>query len=132
VKIFVSHGSHDTWIARQMARCIGECGADVSIDTYDLLTGDDVRATLARLLGQVTELVVLFTPHSLDRAWVWAEVGTVLFTGRRVVPIFHGMMRADLGTGGLGLLDGLKDLQLNDFDRYLAEIRQRVAHEQSA
>jgi hypothetical protein len=130
VIVFVSHGSHDVWIARQMARCIGECGAEVSIDIYDLASGDDVTARLSLLLAQAAELVVLFTPFSKSRAWVWMEVGVMRLNGKRVVPIFHGMTRSDLAdSGGDGALAGIVDRQLNDFDLYLAELRGRVGRE---
>jgi hypothetical protein len=133
VIVFVSHGSHDAWIARQMARCIGECGAEVLIDAYNMASGDDVTSRLSSLLSQANELVVLFTPFSKERAWVWMEVGVMRLNGKRVVPIFHGMSKRDLiRSGGDGALAGLVDRQLNDFDIYLAELRGRVNREHIA
>jgi hypothetical protein len=129
MKVFVSHASHDTWIARQMARCIQECGVDVLIDAYDVKSGDDVVTALAELLEQSAELVVLFTPASLRRAWLWMEIGVMRMNGKRVVPIFYGMTVADLAdTGGTGAIAGLVSRQLNDFDHYLNEVRGRVEH----
>lgn len=131
MKVSVSHASTDTWIARQMARCIRECGTDVIIDAYDLKTGDDVVPRLSEMLEQSTELVVLFTPASRSRAWVWMEIGHMRFSRKRVVPIFHGMTEADLAdTGGIGAVATLVPRQLNDFDRYLAELKER-AHDAS-
>jgi hypothetical protein len=130
MKVFVSHGSHDSWIARQMARCIGECGAEVLIDAYDLESGDDVTERLSGLLAQAAELVVLFTPFSKSRAWVWMEVGVMRLNRKRVVPIFHGMTKRDLAdVGGDGALAGLVERQLNEFDHYLVELRARVSRE---
>ncbi len=129
MKVFVSHASHDAWIARQMARCIQDCGVDVLIDAYDLKSGDKVVDTLAALVGQATEMVALFTPFSKNRAWVWMEIGAMLLTGKRVIPIFHGMTRRDLAKfGGDGAIAGLVDRPLNDFDLYLAELRDRASH----
>ncbi len=128
--VFLSHGSNDIWIARQMVRCIQECGAQVRFDAYDLVSGDDVTAKLSGFLGQSTELVVLFTPFSKNRAWVWMEIGVMLLNGKRVVPVFHGMTKRDLArSGGDGALAGLVDRRLNDFDLYLTELKGRVAHE---
>jgi hypothetical protein len=42
VRVFVSHGSHDTWIAKQMARCIEACDATTFVDVYDIKTGDEL------------------------------------------------------------------------------------------
>ena len=128
MKVFISHGSHDSWIARQMARCIGECGAEVLIDAYDLESGDDVTERLSGLLAQATELVVLLTPFSKSRAWVWMEVGVMRLNRKRVVPIFHGMTKRDLAeSGGDGAVVGLVERQLNEFDHYLVELKARVA-----
>jgi hypothetical protein len=130
VIVFVSHGSHDTWIAKQMARCIQECGVEVLIDSYDLASGDDVTEALSGLLERATELVVLFTPFSKSRAWVWMEIGVMRLNRKRVVPVFHGMTKRDLAeSGGDGALAGLVERQLNEFDLYLAELKGRVARE---
>lgn len=130
MKVFVSHGSHDAWIARQIARCVGECGAEVLIDASELESGDDVAERLSGLLAEADELVVLFTPFSKNRAWVWMEVGVMRFNRKRVVPIFYGMTKRDLAdSGGDGALAGLVERQLNEFDHYLVELKARVSHE---
>ena len=113
-----------------MARCIGECGAEVLIDAYDLESGDEVTERLSGLLSQASELVVLFTPHSKSRAWVWMEVGGMRLNRKRVVPIFYGMTKRDLAdSGGDGALTGLVERQLNEFDHYLVELKARVSNE---
>jgi hypothetical protein len=132
MKVFVSHGSYDSWIARQMATCIGEAGAEVLIDAYDLESGDDVTERLSGLLAQASELVVLFTPYSQNRAWVWMEVGVMRLNRKRVVPIFYGMTKRDLAvSGGDGALAGLVERQLNEFDHYLVELKARVSRDAS-
>jgi hypothetical protein len=127
MNVFVSHGSHDAWIARQMARCIGECGAEVLIDAYDLESGDDVAERLSGLLVMAAELVVLFTPYSKSRAWVWMEIGVMRLNRKRMVPIFYGMTKRDLAdSGGDGALAGLLERPLNEFDHYLVELKARI------
>lgn len=126
----MSHGSHDKWIAQQIARCVRECGVEVRIDAYDLKSGDGVQETLSELLKNAMELVVLFTPYSKNRAWVWMEIGAMLLNGKRVVPIFYGMTKNDLAeSGGDGALAGTVERQLDDFDLYLGELKKRVARE---
>lgn len=113
-----------------MARCIADTGAEVSIDAYDLVSGDDVTETLSGLLERSSELVVLFTPFSKNRAWIWMEVGVMRLSRKRVVPVFHGMTTRDLiETGGDGALAGLLERQLNEFDLYLSELKVRVGRE---
>jgi hypothetical protein len=43
LRVFVSHGARDTWIAKQIARCIHDLGVDTFIDAYDIETGDDIE-----------------------------------------------------------------------------------------
>jgi hypothetical protein len=42
--VFISHGWHDRWIAKKMARLIAEAGATPFIDIFDLKKGDRGRA----------------------------------------------------------------------------------------
>jgi len=127
MRIFISHASADTWIARQMARCTQECEVEVMIDAWDLKSGDEVVPALAEMLARSDELAVLFTPSSRVRAWVWMEIGFMRLNRKRVVPIFHGMTARNLSdTGEEGAIIGLMTRQLNDFDQYLDELRRRV------
>jgi hypothetical protein len=127
--VFVSHGSHDTWIARQMARCIGDCGVETFIDAYDIKTGDRWEDVLITELDRASELAVMFTPFSRSRAWVWMEIGAALRGRKRVVPFFYGMTMRDLEKQGtVWPLSGTYARGLNDFDVYLAELRERMAH----
>lgn len=127
----MSHGSHNTWIARQMARCIGECGAETFLDAYDIKTGDRWEDILITEIDRATELAVLFTPFSRNRAWVWMEIGAALRGRKRIVPFFFGMTIRDLEKHGVAWpLPGTQVRGLNDFDVYLAELRERVTHAQ--
>jgi len=131
MRVFVSHGSHDTWIARQMARCIGECGADTFIDAYDIKTGDRWEDILITAIDRATELAVLLTPFSRNRAWVWMEIGAALRGGKRITPFFFGMTMRDLEKHGtVWPLSATQARGLNDFDTYLAELRGRIADAQ--
>ncbi len=40
-RVFISHSSVDTWVARQIARYIEECGASTFLDEADIEYGDD-------------------------------------------------------------------------------------------
>ncbi|HEY1935098.1 MAG TPA: toll/interleukin-1 receptor domain-containing protein [Acetobacteraceae bacterium] len=70
VRVFVSHGSHDTWIARQMARRIDDCGATTFIDVYDIKTGDE-----------------WLSPAALHSPSVMSEIGTALASRKPVIPV---------------------------------------------
>jgi len=72
--VFISHGWHDRWIAKQMARLIAEAGATPFIDIFDLKKGDRIEAKILEGLDRASELIALRTPWSVDRNWVWAEM----------------------------------------------------------
>jgi TIR domain len=125
-----THGTHDGWIARRMARRIGETSVEAHIDNGDLRSGDDLREELSRLLARSDERVVLLTRFSMGRAWVWMEVGHMLFSRERVIPVLCGVSRKDLArSGGDGALANIVERQLNDFNLYVDELRRRVPHE---
>lgn len=73
--VFVSHSGEDTWVARQVARCIADCGAKPFLDQADIAVGADFEEDIREFLDQADELVVLFTPWSLERPYVWVEIG---------------------------------------------------------
>lgn len=73
-RVFISHGWHDRWIARQMARLISDVDATPFIDIFDIKKGDRIEAKVQQGLEQADELVALLTPWSVDRNWVWAEI----------------------------------------------------------
>jgi hypothetical protein len=72
--VFISHGWHDRWIAKQMARLISDVGATPFIDFFDIKRGDRIEPEIQRGLAEAAELVALLTPWSVDRNWVWAEI----------------------------------------------------------
>ncbi len=39
--VFVSHSSRDTWVAKQIAREIGQAGAETFLDAASIEVGDD-------------------------------------------------------------------------------------------
>ena len=129
MKVFLSHGAHDAWIARQMARRIEECGAETFLDVNDIETGDEWRSRIkAEIIGS-DELVALLTPFSRRRSWLWNEIGVAWGHEKRIVAITYGMTMADLDNadgGGRGVLEGYQFRSLNDFDTYVDELRERV------
>jgi len=128
--VFISHGSHDAWIARQMARCVRECGADTFLDVNDIATGDEFKELIRARIAEAEELVALFTPFSRDRSWLWVEIGAAWFARKRLVAILYGMTMADLERdgGGRAILADIHIRPLDAFENYLDELRERVTH----
>ena len=128
MKVFLSHGSRDAWVAQQMALCIAGCGAETYLDVNDVATGDDFKTQIRAEIALADELVVLFTPFSIRRSWVWVEIGAAWALGKRIVGIMYGMTEAQLekASGGKAVLADLHLRDLNGFDTYLEELRRRI------
>jgi hypothetical protein len=126
--VFVSHSSVDTWVAKQIAREISACGAVPFLDEAEIDLGSDFEEDILAFLEKAHELVVLLTPWSVERPYVWAEIGAAW--GRRI-PIIApllGMSPADLQSRpGVPVLLKKRDLlPLNEIDKYLDQLKQRV------
>lgn len=132
--VFISHGSADTWIASQMARCIRDCDASTFLDEADISKGDNFKEVIHKEIGKSKELVALFTPWSVKRFWVWVEIGAAWGQGKRIIAVLHGLTLSELEKwgGGKAILEDINILDLNDFDRYIDEMRERVKKEQNA
>lgn len=125
--IFVSHSGRDTWVAKQMARRITECGAQPFLDEADVEVGDDFEDEIRDFLSKAHELVVLLTPWALDRPYVWAELGAAWARQIPIVGVLHGLTAAELqAKPGVPVFLKKRDLiEINDFERYCHELSQR-------
>ena len=132
--VFISHGSADTWIARQIARCIKDCDAATFLDEADISKGDNFKEVIHKELGKSKELVALFTPWSVKRFWVWVEIGAAWGQGQRIIVVLHGLTQSELEElgGSKAILEDINILELNNFDRYIDELKERVKKEQNA
>ena len=90
--VFISHSGTDTWVAQQIAREIEACGAVPFLDEANIAVGDDFEDRILDALEESKELVVLLTPWSLSRPYVWAELGAAWV---RRIPIIGYTVWAD-------------------------------------
>lgn len=127
-KVFVAHSSVDTWVANQMATAIHSRGACTFLDDVDIHKGDDFKRIIKGEVASSNELIALFTPWAAKRTWIWTEIGAAWGQGKRIIAVFHGMILSDLGKDGSdrSILEDVNVLQLNDMDRYLEELEERV------
>jgi hypothetical protein len=94
--VFVSHSGMDTWVAKQIAREISDCGAVPFLDEAEIDVGADFEEEILAFLEKADELVVFLTPRALERPYVWAELRAAW--GRRIpiVGLLHGLTVAEL------------------------------------
>lgn len=79
-------------------------------------------------LDACSELLVLLSPISIDRPYVWMEIGAAWIQDKRVVGILNNLTRSELVArdGIPALLKGVKLRELNDLGGYLEELKRRI------
>ncbi|HET7606060.1 MAG TPA: TIR domain-containing protein [Sphingomicrobium sp.] len=108
-RIFLSYARDDVEAARSLASCISEAGHDVWWDRH-LHGGSRFASEIDRALKEAEAVVVIWSPQSIDSAWVQDEAGEGRDSGR-LVPVSLGSAKPPLGfrqfqTIDLGAWDG--------------------------
>lgn len=123
-QVFVSHATADKWIATTFCEKIDALGASTFRDDRDINGGDSIPESIRTEIQVSRELVVLLTPDSIERPWVLLEVGAAW--GRRkdyrIVPVLCHVSFDAIPD----IIEGKKAFHINDFDKYLAELKRRV------
>ena len=124
-QVFVSHATADKWIATTFCEKIETTGATYFRDDRDINGGDSIPETIRTEIQVSRELVVLLTPDSIERPWVLLEVGAAW--GRRknyrIVPVLCHVSFDAIPD----IIEGKKAFHINDFDKYLAELKRRIS-----
>ena len=126
--VFISHGWHDRWIARQMARLIAEAGGRPFIDIFDIRKGDKIEDRIRSGMDEAKELVALLTPWSVGRNWVWSEIASAWILGKRTIGVRYGVTidEIDKQHGGMAMLKSTNVVVIDEFDGYLDELKERI------
>ncbi|MCC5603845.1 toll/interleukin-1 receptor domain-containing protein [Nostoc favosum] len=89
MKVFISHSSTDTKLARRIADALRNASFQVWNDTQ-IFPGDNWAELIANQLRESDAMVVLLTPNSVDSPYINAEVGYAIgeqgYKGR-VIPV---------------------------------------------
>ena len=108
-RIFLSYARDDVDAAKQLAGCISEAGHDVWWDRH-LHGGSRFATEIDKALKDAQAVVVLWSPTSIDSAWVQDEAAEGRDSGR-LVPVSLSSAKPPLGfrqfqTIDLGAWDG--------------------------
>jgi len=127
-KVFISHSSIDTWVARQLARYIEDLGASTFLDEADIEYGDDFEERILEAIRTSQELLVLLTPWALKRPYIWLEIGAIWGLGRRVIGVLHGLSPSELVAqdGTPALLKRIDLVELNNIGMYFEQLKRRI------
>ncbi len=122
--VFISHHGMDTWVAKRIEEKIRLCGADTFLDQTRLASGDNLEARIWDALERANEVVALLTPWAMTRTYVWTEMGMAVRRGVRIVGVLYGIKPEEPALPGYMRQSLL--VNINDLDRYLAELKERV------
>ncbi len=111
-----------------MAKAIKAAGVDTFLDVNDIEVGDRIGENVRKALRNCFELVVLLTRASLDSKYVWLEIGAAWVLGKRLVAVLHQITPDDIVTAKTipAILKDVSLLDLDEFDRYVKELRKRA------
>lgn len=126
--VFISHGGQDTWVARQIEREVRSAGANTFLDEADIGVHESFPDVIRSYLDQADELLVLLTPWSLQRPWVWIEVGAAFQRNIPIIGVLYGVSPEDLYRNpGIPVILLERNLVgLNDVDQYFLQLAARV------
>jgi uncharacterized protein YacL (UPF0231 family) len=128
VRIFISHSSIDSWVARQIRSHLHTLGAATVLDEDDFPAGDDFFESILNAESECSELLVLLTPWSIKREWVQIEMSWFRRARERIVAITHGMTtKTVLRHPIVGLLlDERVIMDINQLDTYFQQVAGRI------
>jgi len=93
-RIFISHATIDAPIATQVAEIIRRCdpAAHVFVASRpgDIAAGQEWPGAIQAELRAATAYVVILTPSSVSRPWVWFETGAAWMSDKLLVPVLAG------------------------------------------
>jgi len=129
--VFISHSGTDTWVAKQISEKILACGANTFLDEVHVDVGQDFEERILAAIDQANELLVPLTPWSLDRPYVWSEIGAAWGKRMPIIGILYGHTPEQLiAREGIPLFLKKRDLiDINCIDEYFFQLRKRIAGE---
>jgi hypothetical protein len=125
---FISHSGEDTYLARKLAADCKAVGADTFLDEAQIAVGARFENEIFAALSSAKELLVIVTPWALKRPYVWLEIGVAWYRQIPIIVLLLGITPADFQAKAT-IPVALKErnmLPLNNVDRYLAELADRV------
>jgi hypothetical protein len=98
------------------------------LDNADIDHGDDFEDKILAAAELSTELLVLLTPWSTTRPYIWLEIGAFWVRRQRIVGILLGLDRTAVMTDERVpiALKRLDFFPLNEIDSYFEQLRERV------
>jgi len=103
-------------------------GAKAFLDEADVAVGAEFEEDIRKFLDIADELLVLMTPWSLERPYVWAEIGAAWIRRIPIIVVLHGLLPAEFqAKPNAPIFLKQRDMvNLNDLDEYLDQLAHRI------
>ncbi|HVF97195.1 MAG TPA: toll/interleukin-1 receptor domain-containing protein [Flavisolibacter sp.] len=126
-KVFISHGSDDTWVAQQIEKQILHLGATTFLDASVIEGGDKFEDEIFGEIPNSDELFVLLTPWSIERAYIQMEIGAGISDKKRIVFVLYGITKEEmLNTSKMPAAKTRQMFVMNELDKYFKELANRI------
>lgn len=115
--VFISYARHDkneNHIALKLKVLLSEAGLNVFIDTM-IKPGKNWREIIKYKLEAATNILVIMTPSSIERPWVWVEVGAAK---KSLKILLIGIKRNDTRLLFNDRLSPIEDIQFAEISLY--------------
>ncbi len=128
LQVFISHSSIDTWVAKQIASIVHQCGASTFLDEADIEHGDDFEERILEAAHTSDELLVLLTPWAIERPYIWLEIGVFWSQRKRIVGILYGLTAKEFSVQERipVLLKRTDLLDINHIESYFEQLKRRA------
>lgn len=98
------------------------------MDKADIDQGDDFEEKIREAAQASNELLVLLTPWSIQRPYIWLELGLFWGAEKRIVGILHGItVKKFTSDGKMPVIlkrTALEDI--NNIDSYFTQLKDRI------
>jgi hypothetical protein len=95
-RVFISHGTKDNELVRDIARRLRQAGFEPDVVSRDVPLGGDLKSAVRQGIHEADAVLFLLTPESLASDWTMIELGFAEGFNRRVIPVTAGIARRDL------------------------------------
>ena len=126
--VFVSHSGQDAWVAKQIAREISSRKATSFLDEANIDIGSEFEEHILESLGKADELLVLFTPWSFERPYVWAEIGAAWIRKIPIIIVLYGVSLSEFQSrpNAPVFLKKRDIININDIEQYFDQLEKRI------
>jgi len=123
VRIFLSHSHRDRWVVGQLDRRLRETpGIETFLDEKNIEGGARITEAIRAGLRACDEFVVILSSASIASDWVKAEIGGAWALEKPIVIVLDKLSPRDVPQ----IVADYKAFDLNDVERYLEEVRNRL------